>query len=78
MATRSGFGFLHDRSEVRSSQSGDLSQADSPLLVMSGLNEVRPTSQSNLHEKDSRPTSSTAAFLIGSVLSTSGQPRRGQ
>jgi hypothetical protein len=76
MDTRSTFAEPLDRNGVRSSHTGNAIKADSPFTEMSGMNEARPMCCGNLDAKQSQATVSTGTFLIGSALSTSGQPGR--
>lgn len=78
MVARSEFAEPLDRSEVRSSSSGNPDNADSQLAVSSGKNKVRPTSRSNSDTKHTGATMSTASFLTGSALSANGQLGREQ
>lgn len=68
MVARPGFAVPLDRSEVRSSPSGNLNLAGSQLPVISPQNIVRRASRGDSETKHSRKTLNTASFLIGSLF----------
>lgn len=78
MLARSGFAVPLDRSEVRSSPSGNPDNKNSQLPVIRGANEVHSATRSNRDTKHSLTVISMASFLIEIALSTRGQLGREQ